>query len=246
MWDRILFKNAGKAAFKKNYWPCVAVCVLLAVALGQFNLDFDFSDINEVDGIMSTILGFVGVSTSLIGIALGIVVFSPYEVGAKRFLMENRICEGSRFAVVGWGFSKNFGNVILVQFMRGLFTFLWSLLFIVPGIVKSYAYFAVPFILAENPDMNYKRALQLSKDMTYGHKGDLFVMHLSFIGWILLSGITFNIVGVFHVFPYLYATEAEAYSYLRESALMKGIASIDELPGFGEPQGFNAEENTEI
>ena len=123
-----------------------------------------------------------------------------------------------------------------IQFMKNLFIFLWSLLFIIPGIIKTLAYFAVPFILAENPDMPYKRALQLSKDMTMGHKGDIFVMGLSFIGWTILTALTAGIVGAFHYFPYLYATEAEAYAFLREEALMKGITTIDELPGYGEPQ----------
>ena len=245
MWDRIKFKSAGKAAFKKNYWPCVAVCILMAIAMGAFRLDLDLDESFDAKNIVSTALGVLGFGGSLVSIALSIVVFNPYAVGARRFTMENRVTEKAKFSIVGYGFSKNFGNIVLVQFMKNLFIFLWSLLFIIPGIIKTLAYFAVPFILAENPDMPYKRALQLSKDMTMGHKGDLFVMGLSFIGWTILTALTAGIVGAFHYFPYLYATEAEAYAFLREEALMKGITTIDELPGYGEPQAqeptFDAE-----
>ena len=236
MWDRVKFKQAGKAAFKKNYWPCVAVCILMAVALGHFNVNYDFDEILQFESITSVIFGLFGIFGSITGIALSIAVFGPYSVGARRFTMENRFAEKARFSIVGYGFSKNYGNVVLVQFMKNLFTFLWTLLFIVPGLIKAFAYFAVPFILAENPNMPYKRALQLSKDIMMGHKGELFDMYMSFIGWALLSALTGGIVGAFHYFPYLYASEAEAYAFLREEALTKGIASIDELPGFGEPE----------
>ena len=103
--------------------------------------------------------------------------------------------------------------------------------------MRALGYFAVPYILAENPELSHSRALKLSREMTMGFKGELFVMYLSFFGWYLLELITFGIVGVFYSTPYRNASFTEAYAFLRERALNEGIATIDELPGFGSPQG---------
>lgn len=105
------------------------------------------------------------------------------------------------------------GNV-LVMFMKSLFVFLWSLLFLIPGIIKSYEYRFVAYIVAENPGIDYKTALAVSRDMTYGHKGAMFVLDLSFIGWFLLGGLLCGI-GVLFVYPYYDATYAQLYLRLK-------------------------------
>ena len=92
-----------------------------------------------------------------------------------------------------------------------------------PGIVKSYEYRMVPYILAENPGMNRSEAFAISKQMMNGQKWDVFVLDLSFIGWHLLSGITLGIVGIFWVNPYVQATNAELYTRNREIAYQKGF-----------------------
>ena len=124
-------------------------------------------------------------------------------------------------------------NIVLTQFLRNLFIFLWSLLFLIPGIICAFSYFAVPYILAENPDLDHNRVLQLSKEMTKGHKMDIFLTQLSFFFWFCLEVITANIVGVFYVQPYFNATNAEMYRFLRFEALQRGIAAPGELPGSG-------------
>ena len=134
---------------------------------------------------------------------------------------------------IGMGFSVNYGNVVLTQFLRNLYIFLWSLLFVIPGIVRAYGYFAVPYILAENPNMDHKRALELSRQMTMGFKGELFVTDLSFLGWHLLNALTVGILGIFYVTPYLNGTKAEIYRFLRANAIQQGITSPQELPGMG-------------
>ena len=118
-----------------------------------------------------------------------------------------------------------------VMFLRGLFTALWSLLLVVPGIVKGYAWRLVPYLLAENPNLDYRRALDLSAAMMDGHKMDVFVLDLSFFGWNLLSAATAGILGVLYVNPYVAATNAELYIALRTNAFAAGITGPEELPG---------------
>lgn len=121
-------------------------------------------------------------------------------------------------------------NVVTI-FLRDLYTLLWTLCLIIPGIVKSYEYKMIPYILAENPQISRKRAFELSKQMMDGQKGDAFVLDLSFIGWEFLSFITLGIVQIFYVGPYINVTWAEFYKVMRENALESGIATREELPG---------------
>ena len=130
------------------------------------------------------------------------------------------------------GFSFT-GKLILLALVRYIFVFLWSMLFIIPGIVKSLAWSQVPYLLAENPGMSGKRARELSDQMTMGHKWDLFVLGLSFIGWNLLGALACG-VGVLFVAPYVQATYAEAYAFLRAQALEKGLALPGEFPGLAQ------------
>ena len=115
--------------------------------------------------------------------------------------------------------------------MKRLFVGLWSLLFFIPGIIKSYEYFMVEYILAENPNMDYKRALEISSLTTEGEKWQLFLLSLSFIGWILLSVLSCLILWVVYVNPYINHTMAGAYLRLKEKAINSGIASAEEFVG---------------
>ena len=101
------------------------------------------------------------------------------------------------------------------MFLRDLFVALWTLLFIIPGIVKMYAYSLVPYILAENPEMSGTEAIKLSNEMMKGHKWKAFVLDLSFLGWLLLSVLTLGLVGIFFANPYVYATDAELYKAIK-------------------------------
>ena len=111
----------------------------------------------------------------------------------------------------------DFWAAFKVTFLVGLFTFLWSLLFVIPGIVKSLSYSMSTYILAENKGKPALECINESKAMTEGHKMDLFVLGLSFIGWGLLCGITFGIAGIW-VLPYMQATYANAYNSLKPVA----------------------------
>lgn len=202
MWTREMLKTNAKAALANKYWMAFLAALLASVLIGAAG---------------ATVIG-------------GIFLSLPLLVGLYRFFMENRLGTPGierMFSI----FNKDYINVVLATFMKGLFVFLWSLLFIFPGIYKSYQYAMVDYILAENPGMDWQRALALSKQMTNGEKWNIFVLDLSFIGWFLLGALACG-VGTLFVMPYYYATYAELYTALREKALSQGFASTDELPGF--------------
>jgi uncharacterized membrane protein len=100
------------------------------------------------------------------------------------------------------------------MFKRTLFTTLWSLLFVIPGIIKGYEYRMIPYLMAENPDLSSEEAFALSKQMMNGQKWDAFVLDLSFIGWDILAGFTFGILSALYVQPYKNLTNAALYEEL--------------------------------
>lgn len=121
------------------------------------------------------------------------------------------ISVGDMFA----GFNKT-GRALWLNILVGFFTFLWSLLLVIPGIIKSYAYSMAYYVLADNPELTAREALAKSKEMMKGHKWDLFVLQLSFFWWYLLSGITLGIAYIY-VIPYISATTANFYNSIKEA-----------------------------
>ena len=170
-----------------------------------------------VAGIAIAIAIVVAIISLIVGaftIALDIFVLNPIEYGTQKFLRKAQNGNESLGTVFN-GFKDGYRNIVKVMFFRDLFIFLWSLLFIIPGIVKSYEYRMVPFILSENPGMSKDEALKASSRMMYGQKWKTFVLDLSFIGWNLLSLLTLGILGVFYVAPYAHSTNAALYETLK-------------------------------
>ena len=175
----------------------------------------------------------------VLGFVIGLVVAfgwsafvaSPIIVGKNRYFMEHRAFD-SKFERLFWSFkSGRYMNVVKIMFWRELKIFLWSLLFVIPGIIKSYEYSMVPYILAENPQISSERAFELSKKMTHGEKWKIFVLDLSFIGWRIL-GVLCCCVGEIFLQPYVEATYAELYQVMREKAHGLSFSDYSELPGF--------------
>lgn len=122
----------------------------------------------------------------------------------------------------------DFFSAFKVTFLVGLYTFLWSLLFIIPGIVKSYSYSMSMFVLADNKGKSARECIAESKAMTEGHKMELFVLDLSFIGWILLGTLTCGIAYIW-VAPYMQATKANAYEVLKPVVEVPFEESAEEI-----------------
>lgn len=243
MWEIADMKAKGKAAFKGNYWPSVGAGLLLTILTmgttvsstnsttdaasdaatqsieteaAQLNESFNALSSGEQAGVIAIILGTVGLIIA-VSLLLKIFVFNPLQVGSYRFFKKN-VQEGSaRFGIVMEGFG-DYGHVFCTLFLRDLFIALWTCLFIIPGIIKSYSYMFVPYIVKDNPDLSANEVITRSKELMNGNKGRAFLLDLSFLGWTILGILTLNIVNVFWTTPYYENTKAALYLELTDQA----------------------------
>lgn len=165
--------------------------------------------------LVAFLIGFTVVMVVILGISLVMSAFitNPIEVGCNRFFVKT-LEEPAQVKEVAFAFDNSYKNVVKVMFFRTLYTMLWTLLFIIPGIIKSYEYRMIPYLMAENPNLTKEQAFALSKQMMMGQKWSAFVLDLSFIGWHFLSVCTLGLLEVFYVGPYMYATNAALYEEL--------------------------------
>ena len=135
------------------------------------------------------------------------------QLGYAEFLLKQHDGKEINFRDL---FSKfdSFGTGFAQRFLRSLYETLWSLLFIIPGIIKGYSYSMTPFILAEHPHLTASQAIELSEQLMEGHKSDLFILDLSFIGWNILAMLTWNL-GNIALNPYKNASYAAFYRQLQ-------------------------------
>lgn len=191
----------------------------------EAGMDFAF-------GIIVIVVVFILVIVAITSMFLSIFIFAPLEVGTKRFFFKN-LNQPAEVKEVAFGFDNNYKNIVKILFFRDLYLLGWSLLFVIPGIVKSYEYLMVPYLLAENPNLTKDQAFALSKQMMTGHKWNAFVLDLSFIGWDLLSSFTLGILSIFYVEPYRNLTFAALYE---EISLINGRpAFAAQQPNAGTP-----------
>ena len=146
---------------------------------------------------------------------LAILVAVPLQFGLARFFIGIYRGEPGRISMLFEAYEVGFLRKMGLSIVTGVLIGLWTLLFIVPGIIMGYAYSQAIYIMADNPDIGIWQALKMSKKMTKGYKFDLFVMHLSFLGWMFLSMFTFGILMVVYVAPYMYTTQAGYYVELK-------------------------------
>lgn len=239
-WDRATLKTRAKQVLKGNYWKAFIVSLILALVNGGLssgaNSGMNASEqynnstgtVNEV--MVSNIIkwSIVVAIIAIIFIVLRLIIGYAVEVGGRKFFLRSSAGE-SDMSYLLYGFkNKRYKNILKTMLTRDVYLFLWTLLFIIPGIIKSYSYRMVPYILADNPNIDRKRAIQLSREMTNGQKATIFGLDLSFIGWYIL-GFFALVIGVFFVFPYVNATDAELYITVREDAVLNGLTTREEL-----------------
>lgn len=123
------------------------------------------------------------------------------------------------------GFDR-FGKYLSTMIVTNIIIGLWSLLFVIPGVIKGYAYSQVKYILHDNPNLNSQDARRMSDIMTKGYKSDLFVLDLSFFAWYLLVACTAGIA-IIYVTPYVETTKAMYYENLKKHAIDSGLISPD-------------------
>ena len=156
----------------------------------------------------------IGLMVAAIAIAFYAFIFNPALVGAQRFFLRN-LNRPAEIKEIAYAYDNNYLETVKTIFMRDLFIFLWSLLLIVPGIIKSYEYRMIPYLMAEDPTLTRQRAFEESKRMMTGQKWNTFVLDLSFLGWYILSALTLGILAIFYVGPYQSLTNAALYEKLR-------------------------------
>lgn len=219
-WTRSEVKERAKAQLNRQYFHYLLASFLLALLGGgtggfaSWNVQSGSGVNGEVNWILTGVVAVVMAIAVCISLGISIFVAGPLEVGVRRFYLAG-MHGRAPLTLIGSGFRKEeyFSQVVTV-FVPKIFVFLWSLLLIIPGIVKSYEYYFVSYIAAERPGIGAKEAMELSRKMTKGHKWEMFVLDLSFFGWLLLGAMCCGI-GTFFVRPYIDAAFAQLYDMLK-------------------------------
>lgn len=179
-------KKNAKVQLNGNWGLTIGVYVLTMVILGAVSFTF--------------------VGAILIG--------GPMMIGLTTYFIHLVRKQNNDFNDMFSGFN-NFVRNFLYYLLSSIYIFLWSLLFIIPGIIKALSYSMAPYIIYDNPDIDANDAITQSKEMMKGHKWELFCLYLSFIGWLLLSVLTFGILYMVYVGPYMMTAQANFYEQLK-------------------------------
>ncbi len=197
------------------------------------NVDIDYDDDGNVDFTYTSdpdstdddipvaaifVIGIIGfllmIFVAAVSLAIRYLLLAPFEYGCRKFFRKN-LDEPAKLSNIVYVFDSHYKNVVKTAFMTDLFIWLWSLLFIIPGIVKAYEYRLVPYIVSENPNISFKEAQAESKKLMKGNKWKSFILDLSFIGWDFLSLCTLGLLEIFFVGPYKASTDAALYESLK-------------------------------
>ena len=199
-----------------NKWLIAVVVIVIQIALSQL--------VNFIPGV---------------GQIAALLISGPITYGVSAmFLKQTRNGETMDIVDIFNGFKYDFSNTFLIGLMTFIFTILWSLLLVIPGIVKSYAYSMAMYVKVDHPDYDWKKCIDESQRMMSGHKGELFVLDLSFIGWMFVGSFCLG-VGVFWVTAYMEASHAQFYENLRRTELASAPQfNAQYNPQFNDPQ-FN-------
>lgn len=200
-----------------EYWYAVLTALVASIfgALMAGGGSFDFNIKKDLTEIFGQLPKFLRVYLAVAGSLAGTVSFVSFilggvvQIGYAGYLLKQHDSEIHNLKDIFSQFDR-FGQGFLQMLLRNLYIFLWGLLFLIPGIVKSFAYSMTPFIMAENPDMTAQEAIRLSKEKMDGHKGELFWLSLTFFGWSLLAALTGGI-GYIFLNPYVNAAYAAFY-----------------------------------
>ena len=231
MWERVVLKTKAKEVLRKKYWKSFLIGLVLLIS-GADSRGGGSSGRSAGETIgewvdFSEYLIII-IAVVILVIAFRIIIGYALEIGSRKFFVLSAQYKND-IGCYDFAFdSGNFKGIISTMLLRDIYNFLWTLLFIIPGIVKSYAYRMVPYILADNPKLGADNAITLSRKMMDGNKFALFVLELSFIGWFLLGLLALG-VGILFVNPYCYATEAQLYLVLRDNAIGRGYCTYEDL-----------------
>jgi len=171
--------------------------------------------------IVSVVLGIANLAA--------LILAGPLIAGLNILYVNARNKQELRLEALIDPFKDRFTNALVAGLLKQVFIMLWSLLFIIPGIVKSYSYFLTEYLIAYDKDLKGEDAIKKSMTLMNGHKGRLFFLHLSFIGWFFLGILTFGI-GMFFLIPYIKMAEVEfALDLLKQNNIIENIEFSDDI-----------------
>lgn len=214
MWTITEVKKRAWGGLKSYYWKAVALVLIVGFMSGLAVIPCLLAGtLLSMCFCFYPLLPFIemivdGLYTDIIGVG-----------GIKYFLQSIRDGESAPISMAFSGFSTgHYKNSAKIMIFRNIFQFLWTLLFIIPGIIKLFEYWAIPYLVADYPEKGQDEIFAMSKQMTTGNKWRIFVFYLSFIGWMLLGLVTVGL-GFIFISPYLNAASAELYLAIREEKL---------------------------
>ena len=211
--------NSGNSNNDSNQTNSVGISGF-TISSDNFNVESfaeKFTPLGPVKFVFTVFSGIVLLVIGLAFILIRIFVLAPFEVGGSRFFIENSM-EKAGLGNILFGFQNGYyGKTVWTLFLKNLYIFLWSLLLLIPGIVKAYEYRMVPYLLADYPELSNEEAFRISREMMNGVMMNTFIFHLYYIGWYVISGIKCKPVGIFYLSPYKYATDAELFLVLKQN-----------------------------
>lgn len=229
--DRIRIKENAKTHYRLNKWNNVLVMFIYMLVAGGGSgilsgVMTGFMAAADIDD--ETAFGYIIV---LYILCIGATIFglNVLAMGLLAWYQKAIHQEKTGIEPLFDGFSRKYWDNVLMMFLKSLFIGLWTMLFYIPGIVKTYSYAMTEYIKMENPDVSANQAIDISRRMMDGHKWDLFMLDLSFLGWHILSAFTYGILMILYVGPYYYAARAFAYEEIKADAIASGRVSAEEL-----------------
>ena len=242
MFDRKKYKSFARIQLKKRrtvpvFMILISTLVVLLLSLPSIKTSIAmYSEILQASALSTNRNALLQIvrkyqeSSPLTSLLNWIVFFVTAVCTIAQYCVYLKMSRGPEPVSIGdffAGFAHWF-RAIRAALWRRLWTYLWTLLFIIPGIVKAIAYSQTDYIVAEFPHVPVTQALDISKKITQGYKADLFVLHLSFVGWNLLCVFTFGIASLW-VMPYQTMTYINAYHGLMKRALETGVITLEDI-----------------
>lgn len=234
--NRPAIKAEAKSFIGQNarWWKMTLATIAIYLISGGFSIYVNIATVINRDDPPTT----VGYSSSIITLLL-----IPFTIAASGYYLNHIRGFNPEWKSLYKEGIDNYGSYLVTGVLVNAFTVLWSLLFVVPGIIKAIAYSQAKYVIHDNPRLKGKEAIEISKRMTNGFKGDLFSMYLSFIGWYILVGLTGGILSIY-VTPYVETTAAMYYENLKRYSIENGIVAPEAFgiaPVTGGAQGGNSD-----
>ena len=206
------YKNAALGTLRGNWAPavvCAIVYVLIAVVISMFQPSVATDDgVTGTQGAMSLVYMLLYIFVMLP------IILGMYQTFNVLYTEGDNKLTSNMFKLAFGAYGRNLAGMLLMS----VFTLLWTLLFIVPGVIKAIAYSMTPYILKDYPELSPNQAINLSQKMMKGHKFDFFYLVLSFLGWALLCILTLGI-GTLWLSPYVYTSFAAFYEDVKKEYL---------------------------